>query len=294
MDQSRYTTDYSYRIPAAPVIDLPLAYVGLQDVLAPPLTTINPASGLTVPVKPHSYSHNRTPLGSWTYAQRQQAQSILPNLYLGSMASAKNVEMLKSEGITMLLRIGVKSVSSATSTTSAERAALDLGIAHQLIAIQNIHALISVFPKVSSAIDSHIDSLTTGQAKVLVFCETGNEKSAAAVAAHLMTKYPHLDHVRAMQAVVCQRGCANFDEVMRSMLQSYHDILSAQRAVEQARGVSCGECKKRPLATEDKEDEDGDMCMDVVVDGHEMDAESGRSFSPFVNSWVHDLADRAG
>ncbi|KAK3081559.1 hypothetical protein LTR53_020464, partial [Teratosphaeriaceae sp. CCFEE 6253] len=70
--------------------------------------------------------------------------------------------------------------------------------------------------------------------KVLVFCESGNERSAGVVAAYLMETHADVDFIKAMQLVQAQRFCANFDDAMKRLLQGYWDILRAGRQVAAA------------------------------------------------------------
>ena len=72
--------------------------------------------------------------------------------------------------------------------------------------------------------------------KVLVYCESGNDRSAALVAAYIMEMYG-LDLVRTIQLLQNQRFCVAFDDEMKALLGNYADLLAARRDVERGRGV---------------------------------------------------------
>ena len=66
--------------------------------------------------------------------------------------------------------------------------------------------------------------------KVLVFCESGNERSAAFVVAYIMAMYA-TNLVEALQVVQSQRFCVSLDDGLRFLLKTYEDMLSAKRDV---------------------------------------------------------------
>jgi serine/threonine/tyrosine-interacting protein len=69
--------------------------------------------------------------------------------------------------------------------------------------------------------------------RVLVYCETGNDRSAAIVAAYIMAVFG-VDLVRALQFVCLQRFCSNFEDDTKHALQSFEGILNARRTVQRA------------------------------------------------------------
>lgn len=75
-----------------------------------------------------------------------------------------------------------------------------------------------------------IDKARFRRGKVLVFCESGNNRSAAVVAAYIMTVFG-VNIVRAVQFVNRQRFCTSFDEDTKFWLRAYQDILEARRAI---------------------------------------------------------------
>ncbi|KAG9619567.1 phosphatases II, partial [Aureobasidium melanogenum] len=113
-------------------------------------------------------------------------------------------------------------------------------------------------------------------AKVLVFCESGNERSAAVVAAYLMEILADVDHIKAMQIVQAQRFCVNFDDNVKRLLQGYWDILQARRTTA---NFSTSGRPKRLL--ERDMDHDG---MDIDESGDDGERFQSRTFAPFVDT----------
>ncbi len=184
------------------------------------------------------------------------AQEILPFLYLGPMSAAKDRNFLQREGITMV--IAVRNTMSAQAQLLGSKAAQELGIDTKMIDVAGNQELIAAFPKAIEAINSHLSTMyqqdqvrrtqaaTSGQAdltstpgKVLVFCESGNERSATLVTAYIMAMYA-TDLIKAIQIVQAQRFAVAFDDSLRNLLLTYEIILKAKRDVVQADNRSLG------------------------------------------------------
>ena len=191
----------------------------------------------------------------WKYEQRRMAQQILPFLYLGPMSAAKDKSFLQRAGITMVLV--VRNTMSAQAKLLGTRAAEEMGLDTKMIDVAGNQELIAAFPKAIELINVHLSTVyqrdqasadqTMGLAqidrnitpgKVLVFCETGNERSAALVTAYIMAMYG-TDLVKAIQIVQAQRFAVAFDDSLRNLLSTYEIMLQAKRDVVQANaGVS--------------------------------------------------------
>lgn len=186
----------------------------------------------------------------WKYEQRRMAQQILPFLYLGPMSAAKDRGFLQKEGITMV--IGVRNIMSAQAKLLGSRAAQELGIDTAMIDVAGNQELIAAFPRAIESINSHLSAmyqhdqvkrtqaaanghphLPSTPGKVLVFCESGNERSATLVTAYIMAMYA-TDLVKAIQIVQAQRFAVAFDDSLRNLLSTYEIILKAKRDVVQA------------------------------------------------------------
>ncbi|CBX99126.1 hypothetical protein IAQ61_000745 [Plenodomus lingam] len=227
---------YTYRLPTPPRISVP------------PPTMASEMPNLAIGSEPDDVDmsflketalenivHTNTVL-EWAYESRRQAQIILPWLFLGPMLAAKDKAFIEKEGITMVMAVR----SQANSLVGAMKAAAQLGVEVTTIDVPTCFSLTRRLAETTTLINRHIARVRqealaqTGQpilGKVLVFCESGNEKSAAVVAAYLMAMLDNFDYIRAMQVCQAQRFCVNFDDNIKNMLLSYWDILLAKRSV---------------------------------------------------------------
>lgn len=177
----------------------------------------------------------------WKYEQRRTAQEVLPFLWLGPVAAARDTNFLQSHQITMVLAI--RNIQSGDTIRLRSKAALQLGIESKEIDVAGNHELISALLSGIEIINTHVSDLrkkrqaetsfppNTGVSppgKVLVYCESGNELSAILVAAYLMAIYS-IDLVKAVQVIQAQRFCAPFDDASKFLLRTFGDILQAQR-----------------------------------------------------------------
>lgn len=173
---------------------------------------------------------------SWRYEDRRKAQSMLDYLYLGPLSVVRDRAWLHKEGITMLLAARDATFAQAR-LMSLERTANELGIEAGYVDVANRQELIQSFPAAVNMINTHMlrvhhASGGAQRGKVLVFCETGSDRSAAIVAAYLMAMYGR-DIVAAIQFVGLRRFCTTFDDDIKLLLRSYDDILNAKRMVAQ-------------------------------------------------------------
>jgi hypothetical protein len=144
------------------------------------------------------------------------------------------------------------------------------------------------------------DSFRRG--RVLVYCETGNDRSAAIVAAYIMAVFG-VDLVHTLQFVGLQRFCTNFDDETKYWLKSYEDILNARRSVQRVMGGDSGQARGQGDASsqnaatsskargkrgiEDTMDVDDDRETNggnptVAASALDMDRYVNRNFVPFV------------
>jgi serine/threonine/tyrosine-interacting protein len=256
------TSAYSRYVPAPPRILVPppawapnsLDLLSLQNPQGLVSSEIRNAEFLRR-VTSGDFSAPKSPL-EWKYEWRRRAQKILPFIYLGPIGAIKDRGFIEGEGITFLL--AVRNIRSAQAKLlDATKVANDLGIASHAVDVDGNQGLIAAFPRAIQLINDHLShvyaqqlqalprgsngdpmgesSIKTG--KVLVFCESGSERSAAVVAAYVMTMYG-FDLIRAIQTVQSQRFCAAFDDDMKNLLLSYATILDAQRDVARYAGIT--------------------------------------------------------
>lgn len=211
---------------------------------------------------------------------RRQAQPILPFLYLGPSAATRDIDALKREGITMLLVIR-NTMTAAARLLSGERVANQLKIVATAVDVDGNTELIAAFPRAIKIINDHLISAyrqrnfggldvpnTTSpppSGKVLVFCESGNERSAAVIAAYIMAMHD-LDVVGAIQFIQSQRFCVAFDDGLKNLLYNYQQLLEARKSVSaghaQLRAPNVGAKRAR----DDSVEEDTYMDLDDASD----------------------------
>lgn len=298
------TAEYSYRVPTPPRIVVPPPALNADALPEITLRALQSADFLNNA----SYSNlvTQNALLDWNYECRREAQSILPYLYLGPMTAAKDEAFLRGDvdrsvrngqmntqsagPITMLLGVRQKFGLQNKLLSGALRKAEQMEITVHTVDVASNQELIQVLPKTTRLINEHMAKVyqESGElGRVLVFCESGNERSAGVVAAYLMETHIDVDYIKAMQLVQAQRFCANFDDSMKRLLQGYWDILCARRQVatvgthrqsqvthNNTRNPTNTSANKRSL-TRDEDDVMGGLEED------DMDRFGGRNFQPF-------------
>jgi serine/threonine/tyrosine-interacting protein len=251
-DDSPYirTHEYSGRIPAKHPFRVAVPPVSLYDQENSQFDTVAPAShdfedgefvqrGFFQVVDPSWFAH-KSQSGDWSYEMRREAQQVLPFLYLGPLSCAKDRTFLQREDITLLLAVRSKQ-SAMARLVSGEKVAAELGIEADSIDVLNNQELIAEYPRAIRRINEHISSSSrlrsmstpTPPRKVLVFCESGNERSASVVIAYMMAML-NLNMQDALWTVQHRRFCVCIEEPMRQLLHSFDSILTAKRDVTRA------------------------------------------------------------
>lgn len=185
----------------------------------------------------------------WKYESRREAQLVTSFLYLGPLNAAKDAKALTETGITMLLVIRDLRTALGGMLNGAKMAQ-QLGIEAESVDVDGGQGLIAALPRAIRIINDHLIRVYHARfggyavlpedyqqrcGKILVFCETGNDRSAAVVAAYLMTMYGHTV-VEAIQYIQNCRFCISFDDGLKDLLFNYQLILQAKRDVTKDRG----------------------------------------------------------
>ncbi|KAJ5135435.1 Protein-tyrosine/Dual-specificity phosphatase [Penicillium bovifimosum] len=240
-------------------------------------------------ITPRSFSPSQ-----WTYAMRHQAQSVLPFLYLGSSACLRDKAYMLEEGFTLLLAVRSRH-SFLARFVSGDKAAAELGIMADTVDVMDHQELISAFPRAIRRINDHLDGTDLAmngvklddqqpKRKVLVFCESGNERSAGVVVAYLMVMLG-INHAQSAQLVQQRRFSVAIEDDMKCILVAFEHILSAKRDVERAKQTptvsgfatlapppqSQTLSKKRSFRDRIMDDDDDDDDMAVDGDGIRFD-----------------------
>ncbi|KAK4163188.1 protein-tyrosine phosphatase-like protein [Cladorrhinum sp. PSN259] len=238
---------------------------------------------------------------TWKYESRRQAQPILDFLYLGPSSVTKDHAFLTSAGITLILAI--RDARFGGMFANCQRAANTLGISADTVDITPGQDLIKSFGVVVKIINEHllhVYSASNGDRKgrVLICCETGNDRSALMAAAYIMTVFG-LDLVTTVQFMTLQRFCVTFGDEMKFLLQTYDDILRARRDVSRARGGAGpgaqqgGDTWKAQIKRRVEEmgpgmvdQGDGSMAVedDENGDGERFEGRDRRGFMPYVDA----------
>lgn len=248
---------------------------------------------------------------TWEYESRRKAQPILDFLFLGPAHVARDRDFLIQEGITMILI--AKDSRFTGGFLAATKLAADLGIVTDSVGISGPYDLISAFSTAAQKINGHlldvyrrqavqpttaspslgqdhicIDSKSFKRGKVLLCCETGNDRSAALVAGYIMTVYTS-GLVQTLQFIQLQRFCVNFDDTAKHALRTYEDILMAKRDVmkETKRPQPVRQEQPYKRRIEDTMDEDDEVAIQDGMGEMGKDRHPTKGRAPFVQ---HDEA----
>ncbi|KAL7627979.1 hypothetical protein AAE478_002175 [Parahypoxylon ruwenzoriense] len=253
------TAPYATRPPSPPSILIPppvLLNANEPIKLLPSYANIDPTSlsvdDLEIITQNHKEQIAHDSAINWTYESRHVAQPILDFLYLGPSSVARNRQWLRETGITMLLAARDAQMAGIR-LMAVDKVAQELGIKAEHVDVSGYHELIRAFPSTVRKINDHMLDVYRGQAldnmnldvqsgsmavnpgtfrrgKVLVFCETGNDRSAGVVVAYLMSILG-MSMVQACQFVHFKRFCVSLDDHLKQLLKTYEDILIAERTV---------------------------------------------------------------
>ncbi|KAE9363674.1 phosphatases II [Stipitochalara longipes BDJ] len=284
---------YSWRPPSPPHIHVPQAPED-QALVLPAYNGMNYDVEEREILKIITRNHNVVVgVKDWKYEMRRSAQAIQPFLYLGPSSATRNLDFMRREGVTMLLVIR-NTMTAAASLLSGDKVARELGIQAAAVDVAGNQELIAAFPRACKIINDHLiaqfrhgiangtmhGGSSTTPGKVFVFCESGNERSAAVVAAYLMNMFG-LNLIAAIQYVQSHRFCVAFDDGLKNLLLNYEELLNAQRCVSAATTIQItnmsNQAKPKRRRGEDSDDE-----MEMSFDNADDDRFAGRGgFVPF-------------
>ncbi|KAK4228820.1 putative fmi2 protein [Podospora fimiseda] len=240
---------------------------------------------------------------TWKYESRRQAQPILDFLYLGPSSVTKDFKFLTNSGITLILAIRDARFGGMTFM-NCKRAGEALGVEVDNVDIlpdNGPQDVMRGFGLTVKKINEHLlrvfrESEGQKKGKVLICCETGNDRSALMGAAYIMTVFG-VDLVTTIQFMTLQRFCVTFGDDVKFLLQTYDDILRARRDVSRARGERLGgeegslraQIKRRvgemgPGMVRGEDDDDDDEGMGVDGNGDKERFEERKGFMPYVDS----------
>ncbi|KAL9946694.1 hypothetical protein ACHAP6_001902 [Verticillium nonalfalfae] len=298
---------YESRPPSPPYIHVPLTT--LREMTLDPFLGNLATLGITA-AEYSIITNNGTPQQAsdpseeWTYESRREAQAVVDWLYLGPHSASRDQAFLEREGITMILAVGYASDITKPTTlvtlgpTAATRA---LGIMMDRVDVKSMHNLTRVYTTAAKKINDHILEVHRSQAdsgavvshrrgKVLVVCESGNDRSAMVVTAYLMVMFG-LDLITTVSYVTMKRFSAMYDEDSKRLLVAWHDILAAQRSVtaQVMASTACKDARSEPRKRGIEMMFDGHQCggsgQDERMDRNDDESRFGnRNFVPFMDT----------
>ncbi|KAI1002605.1 hypothetical protein K3495_g5596 [Podosphaera aphanis] len=236
------TDKFSWRAPSPPHIHVPQITEDFMVQLPTEHFTSGPDENFNDIMKEITDKFKPIlPTEDWKYVWRRQAQQVIPFLYLGPSSAARDIKFITQEKITMLLAVRDTAIAQAR-LISGDKVAHSLGIEAATVDVAGHMGLIAALPEAINMINNHIVSVykkSNGSilGKVLVFCESGNERSPAVVAAYLMSTYG-LDTIAAIQLIQSQRFCVSLDDGFKWLLCNYMEILAARKEVRSAAHTS--------------------------------------------------------
>lgn len=241
----------------------------------------------------------QTPI--WRYEARREAHHILDFLYLGPNSVIRDLGFLERQGITLII-VTRDSRMASRKPASCTVAETKLGIKTAFIDVDSAQQLIRRLPETIRLINHHLLSVYHDRAraaangveyggmgmhpqsvkpgKVLVTCETGNNRSAAIVAAYIMATFGS-ELTATLSYITVQRFCCSFDEEIKRMLSSWEELVQARAAVarDQARDPSPNPTPKRGF--QDTMDLDPTSSEHENTDGGHFSGRQG--FAPFAD-----------
>ncbi|KAL1835542.1 hypothetical protein VTJ49DRAFT_6497 [Mycothermus thermophilus] len=260
---------------------------------------------------------------TWQYESRRAAQQVLDFLWLGPASCVRDRAWVESVGVTMVVcardaRFATTSSGSGSGmgegmlVAGVKRAVAGMGVEVEGLDVADGRELVGAFSVAAGVVNRHmleVAARSGGRRRgcVLMVCETGNDRSAAVVAAYLMAVYG-LDTVAAVQFVQLCRFCVALGDDLKFRLRAYEDILRARGDVgasgdgqvqlqqqqqqqqiggtppqENGRVSGAGKAKR---GIEDVMMDDGDGAGGGGEDAMAVDMDDeryvGRSFAPFV------------
>ncbi|KAI0539498.1 protein-tyrosine phosphatase-like protein [Xylaria digitata] len=310
------TAPYTKRPPSPPPVIVPSANWAVPMKIVPRYDNVDPVSlskeDLAIITQNGLELVAHDPAAHWTYKSRRNAQPVLDYLYLGPSSVARNRQWLREHGITMILAAR-DARQAGLNIMAFDKLAQEMGIEARYVDVSGYHELIRAFPSVVRMINDHmlriyqeqavatptvdlrngamvIDETTFKRGKVLVYCETGNDRSAGIVCAYLMAVFG-MSTVEVCQFINYQRFCVSMDEDLKHTLRAYEDILVAERTVHQHEllrpDFTTLVQKKAKRGIDETVDDDGDDEMTGVHQYQSSDRDRflGRdSFVPFIDA----------
>lgn len=174
----------------------------------------------------------------WNYEHRRYVQRILDYLYIGPHVALRDLGAIERAGITMVISVR-DSRLAAFSQKGLDHAEEKLGLEVMRLDVDNMSHFINSFPRAIRAINEHVMSVSKATTdsgkygKVLVTCESGNERSAAFAVGYIMAVFG-APLTPTLHFVSVQRFCVAFTDEVKMQLKNWEDIVRARAEVARA------------------------------------------------------------
>ena len=228
----------------------------------------------------------------WDYKKRHEAQAILPFLYLGQSTNARDANYLRNNGITMV--IAVRSAQSARARPKGLNPAQFpscAGLETTTFDVDSPYDVITRIKPVLEMMTNHLERRTDGivirgldnvGGRILVFCETGNERSPVLVAAYLMLLYG-ISWSESLNYIMAHRFSVCLSSGMNEMLKTWEGMLQAESQIAAAVHNNNGSVSSTELKTNNKMNkrsiDDAYDSDETMTDEHEVGLRPG--IAPF-------------
>ena len=237
-------------------------------------------------LKPIEYTSKKY---SWAYNSRHKGQSTVPYLFLGTDAVARDSKFIAENNITMV--VAVRSAQSAQRRPQWMDPAIFPAcklLETTTFDVDSPFDLIQRIQPILKAMTDHLEVKNIGQnleteddvkGRILVFCESGNERSPVLVAAYLMLVYGLTWH-EGLNYLHAFRFSVSLSGIMNEMLKTWEGIIKAEcdiaAATRDRTDTSTGN-RKAKRSIDDAYDSD-----DTMTDESEVVVRLG--VSPFVDA----------
>jgi len=315
----RATVPYTRRPPSPPFIAIPVQPHGSDTELMTIRSRLESIDGGFMTEMERTVITQNADLQAynasvfWEYPMRHTAQKVTPWLYIGPRSIIKEKkDFVKEEGITKIVMVHESGLTRLMEGFARNTSQSLGGVECSCIVADSAVHLIRQFPDIFQNINAHlvrvyqdqavagVDGADIKRGKVLVVCQTGNDRANVVAAAYLMATYS-CDMAEAVQFVCMNRFCCDFNEESKRALLSWGDIIRARSAVRNARinaavaepqlnlSASVTRGKKRTIhETDAMEEERDDQVVSSMADAFTRDTmDAGRfsgreAFKPFV------------
>lgn len=218
---------------------------------------------------------------TWKYGDRHTAQPTLPFLYLGPHTVARDAVWLAEHDITMV--IAVRSAQSAAVSPRLLDPARFPACQNLLTATFDVDSPYEVITRVKPILKlmtDHLETQTAGRSlttlddiggRILVFCESGNERSPVLVAAWLMMVFgitwsDSLNLIHAFRfSIALTSGMNEMLSTLQMVLKAEADAAEAQRGMDGQEMNTQSTTSRMKRSIDDAYDSDDTMTDEMEV-----------------------------